>query len=142
MCRRVAEATRTDPATGRAIESSNKWRAIYISGQIHHSLGEPAEAITEYGRVADRFPDAKETIAYFTRKAIELPEVTTAKPEKGVGNGELGVGEEKKDGGNEPETNPPSPPRRGRGVGGEGAVQEADAQKGGMIVQFRRLSSN
>jgi len=80
MCRRVAEATRTDPATGRVIESSNKWRAIYISGQIHHSLGEPAEAITEYGRVADRFPDAKETIAYFTRKAIELPEVTAVKP--------------------------------------------------------------
>ncbi len=81
MCRRVAEATRTDPATGREIESKNKWRAVYISGQVHHSLGEPAEAITEYTRVVDRFPDAKETIAYFTRKAIELPEVTTARPD-------------------------------------------------------------
>lgn len=80
MCRRVAEATYTEPTTGRAIESRNKWRAIYISGQVHHSLGEPAEAIAEYNRVADRFPDAKETIAYFTRKAIDLPEITAVKP--------------------------------------------------------------
>jgi tetratricopeptide (TPR) repeat protein len=80
MCRRVAEATRTDSATGRTVESNNKWRAIYISGQVHHSLGEASEAIADYTQVADRFPDAKETIAYFTRKAIELPEITTIKP--------------------------------------------------------------
>jgi hypothetical protein len=47
---------------------------------VHHALGEPHSAIAEYQRVADRFPDAKETIAYFMRKAIELPEVTTVKP--------------------------------------------------------------
>ncbi len=81
LCRRVAEAKRTDPATGRDVESRNKWQAIYISGQVHHSLGEPAKAVAEYTRVADRFPDAKETIAYFTRKAIELPEITTVKPQ-------------------------------------------------------------
>ena len=34
----------------------------------------------EYRRVEDRFADAKEAIAYFLRKAIELPEVTTVKP--------------------------------------------------------------
>src|SRR5206468_3743982 len=39
-----------------------------------------AEAIAEYNRVADRFPDARETIQYFTRKAIELPEITMVKP--------------------------------------------------------------
>ncbi|NIO30891.1 MAG: hypothetical protein GTN75_03720, partial [Gemmatimonadetes bacterium] len=31
-------------------------------------------------RVEDRFPDAKQSIAYFLRKAIKLPEVTTVKP--------------------------------------------------------------
>jgi tetratricopeptide (TPR) repeat protein len=80
MCRRVAEVTHKDPVTGRAAESKNKWRAIYISGQVHHSLGEPGAAIAEYTRVADRFPDAKETIDYFTRKSIELPEITAVKP--------------------------------------------------------------
>ena len=67
-------------ATGREVESPNKWRAIYILGQIYHSLGQAAEAIREYRRVEDRFADAKEAIDYFLRKAIELPEVTTVKP--------------------------------------------------------------
>jgi hypothetical protein len=62
------------------VEARNKWQAIYILGQVHHSLGQAAEAIKEYTRVEDRFADAKEAIAYFTRKAIELPEVTTVKP--------------------------------------------------------------
>ncbi len=80
MCRKVAEAMRTDKTTGRRLEARNKWRAIYILGQVHHSLGEAAKAIAEYGRVEDRFADAKQSIAYFTRKAIELPEVSTVKP--------------------------------------------------------------
>jgi uncharacterized protein YfaS (alpha-2-macroglobulin family)/tetratricopeptide (TPR) repeat protein len=84
LCRRVAETTHSDPATGRVSESRNKWRAIYISGQVHHALGEPSEAIADYSRVADRFPDAKETIAFFTRRAIELPEITAVKPPKEV----------------------------------------------------------
>jgi tetratricopeptide (TPR) repeat protein len=79
MCRKVAELKRTDK-TGREVESPNKWRAIYILGQIFHSLGEAAQAIGEYRRVEDRFADAKEAIAYFLRKAIELPEVSTVKP--------------------------------------------------------------
>jgi len=80
MCRKVAEAMRVDKATGREVEARNKWRAIYILGQVHHSLGEAAEAIAEYHRVEDRFPDAKQSIDYFTRKAIELPEVFTVTP--------------------------------------------------------------
>ena len=80
MCRKVAEAKRLDKATGREVESPNKWQAIYILGQIYHSLGEAADAIREYRRVEDRFADAKEAIDYFLRKAIELPEVTTVKP--------------------------------------------------------------
>ena len=85
MCRKVAEAKRIDEQTGREKESDDKWRAIYILGQIHHSLGQPAEAIAEYRRVEDRFPDAKQSIDYFTRKDIQLPEVTTVEPKKPVG---------------------------------------------------------
>ncbi len=84
MCRKVAEAKRIDEQTGREKESDDKWRAIYILGQIHHSLGQPAEAIAEYRRVEDRFPDAKQSIDYFTRKDIQLPEVTTVKPKTAV----------------------------------------------------------
>ena len=80
MCRKVAEVKRLDERTGRERESDDKWRAIYILGQIHHSLGEAAEAIVQYRLVEDRFPDAKQSIEYFTRKAIRLPEVTTIKP--------------------------------------------------------------
>ncbi|NLS96777.1 MAG: tetratricopeptide repeat protein [Planctomycetaceae bacterium] len=84
MCGKVAEAKRVDPATGNEKESDDKWRAIYILGQIHHSLGEAAEAVKEYRRVEDRFPDAKQSIEYFTRKEIEIPEVTTVEPDKPV----------------------------------------------------------
>lgn len=79
MCRKVAESTRPDPQ-GRPREAVNKWQAIYILGQVHHSLGRAIEAIAEYTRVADRFPDAKSAIDYFVRKEISLPEVSTFKP--------------------------------------------------------------
>lgn len=82
MCRKVAETKRTEPQTGREIESRNKWQAIYILGQVYHSLGKAADAIREYTRVADRFADAKQAIDYFTHKAISLPEVTTFEPEE------------------------------------------------------------
>ena len=80
VCGKVAETRRVDPRTGAQRDSSNKWQAVYILGQVHHSLGEAAQAIVEYRRVEDRFADAKEAILYFTRKAIDLPEVTTVKP--------------------------------------------------------------
>lgn len=80
MCRKVAEWKHVDKTTGREVESPNKWQAIYILGQIYHGLGEAAAAIREYRRVEDRFADAKEAIAYFLRKSIELPEVATVKP--------------------------------------------------------------
>ena len=84
MCRKVAQAKRVDKQTGRELESPNKWRAVYILGQVHHSLGEAADAISEYRRVEDRFADAKEAIDYFVRKGIELDEVTTVAPSKPV----------------------------------------------------------
>ncbi len=80
MCNKVAEAKRKDKRTGRLEDSPNKWQAIYILGQIHHSLGAAEAAIREYERVKDRFADALQAIDYFARKAIELPEVTTFEP--------------------------------------------------------------
>lgn len=79
-CEKVAETKRKDPATGIEVAAANKWQAIYIMGQIYHSLGKPAQAITEYKRVKGRFPDAGEAIDFFTRKNIKLPEVTSIKP--------------------------------------------------------------
>jgi len=84
MCSKVAEAKRKDKRTGRVADSPNKWQAIYILGQIHHSLGAAEAAIREYTRVIDRFVDAGQAIDYFARKAIELPEVTTFQPGKPV----------------------------------------------------------
>jgi hypothetical protein len=80
MCAKVAEAKRKEKATGRWIESPNKWQAIYILGQIHHSLGEAEAAIGQYERVKDRFADALQAIDYFVRKEIRLPEVVTFPP--------------------------------------------------------------
>lgn len=80
MCRKVADATRVDPETGRQEPSRNKWQAVYILGQVYHSLGKAADAVREYRRVEDQFVDARQSIAYFLRKAIELPEVVTLKP--------------------------------------------------------------
>lgn len=80
MCRQVADTLRVDPRTGRETETRNKWQAVYMLGQIYHSLGQAVLAIAEYGRVADRFDDARKAIEYFRRKDLALPEVTTVLP--------------------------------------------------------------
>ena len=80
MCRKVAEWKRIDPASKAETEAVNRWQAVYIMGQVHHSLGQAAQAIEQYQLVADRFADAKEAIDFFTRKALTLPEVTTIQP--------------------------------------------------------------
>jgi len=80
VCQGVADARRTDRKTGRKVDARNKWRAIYIMGQIYHSLGQASSAIGQYERVKDRFADAAQAIDYFARQAIELPEVTTLRP--------------------------------------------------------------
>jgi len=80
MLRKVADSKPIDKATGRPTESPNKWPAIYILGQIYHSLGKAADAIGQYRLVEDRYPDTKKSIQYFQRKAIRLPEVTTVRP--------------------------------------------------------------
>jgi tetratricopeptide (TPR) repeat protein len=80
LSRKVAEARFAVPETGGQRDADNKWEAVYIMGQIYHSLGQAAEAIAEYTRVKDRFADAAEAITFFTRKAIGFEEVTTIKP--------------------------------------------------------------
>lgn len=80
MCRKVAETKRVNAASGREEDCRNKWQAIYILGQVYHSLGDATRAIGEYRRVEDKFPDAKQSIEYFLRKSIELPEVIAVKP--------------------------------------------------------------
>ena len=80
MCRKVAETRHLDKPSGRMVDSVNKHRAIYILGQIRESLGQRADAIREYRRVADRIPDAKSSVAYFLRKQISLPDCTTLRP--------------------------------------------------------------
>ncbi|MCA9263196.1 MAG: tetratricopeptide repeat protein [Planctomycetales bacterium] len=80
VCRKVIEMRRKDEATGRLVPSSNHFRAIYIVGQIHHSLGQAREAIENYTRVKDKFSDAAEAIGYFTHRMIQLPEVTSVPP--------------------------------------------------------------
>ena len=39
MARKVAESKHVDKQTGREEESPNKWQAVYIMGQVFHSLG-------------------------------------------------------------------------------------------------------
>lgn len=84
MCRKVSEATRVDKSTGRQGEARNKWLAIYILGQIYHSLDQPEKAIEQYRRVEDRFDDALASIEDFQRQRIALPELTTVVPGKPV----------------------------------------------------------
>ncbi len=79
ICRKVAETKFGEGAAQR--DAANKWEAVYIMGQIYHSIGEAAEAIEEYSQVKERFPDASEAIQYFERQAISLPEVTTIAPD-------------------------------------------------------------
>ena len=80
MLRKVAAYKPVDPATGRTTDGANKWPALFILAQIYHSQGKTPEAIRQYRLVEEHFPDAKKSIAYFVRKAIKLPELTTVRP--------------------------------------------------------------
>ena len=61
-------------------ESKDRDYARYITAQIHHAQGQPAEAIEWYEKVQSLYPDAKEAIDYFEEQKIALEEVTTFKP--------------------------------------------------------------
>ncbi len=79
-CKKVADMKTKDPNTGIELAAANREQAIYIMGQVFHSLGKASQAISEYEQVKQKFPDASEAIDFFVRKEIRLPEVTTIKP--------------------------------------------------------------
>ncbi len=79
LCRQVAEMKVKDQH-GVEQESKNKWLALYMIGQIFHARGNPQQAIESYEKVKDRFPDAREAIAYFEHKALSFEEVSTFRP--------------------------------------------------------------
>ncbi|MCP4396090.1 MAG: tetratricopeptide repeat protein, partial [bacterium] len=81
LCRKIATGKYPDKQ-GKMRESDHKDLAIYIMGQIYHSMGQPEKAIAEYEKVKERFPDAKEVIEYFRRKALNLDEVGRFRPDE------------------------------------------------------------
>ncbi|WDI39828.1 DUF6340 family protein [Bremerella sp. P1] len=84
MSDKVAQSVPASQRNSNSVAAQNRWRAIYIMGQIHHSLNEAAKAIANYTEVKDRFVDAAQAINYFTRQAISLEEVTSFLPDEKV----------------------------------------------------------
>ncbi|MHC2069702.1 tetratricopeptide repeat protein [Bremerella sp. T1] len=84
MSDKVAESVDASQRNTNSVAAQNRWRAIYIMGQIYHSLNQAAKAIDNYSQVKDRFVDAAQAIDYFTREAISVEEVTSFLPEEDV----------------------------------------------------------
>ena len=76
-----ALASATNVANG---ESKDRDYARYITAQIYHATGKPAEAMTWYEKVSSLYPDAAAAIDYFKEKKIRMGEVTTLKPGEAV----------------------------------------------------------
>jgi len=81
LCQRLATEKYLSRA-GQAAPSDYRALALYIAAQVHHSRGEPAEAVKFYRQVAEQFSDASEALNYFERKRLDLPEVTFARGEE------------------------------------------------------------
>ena len=79
VAKAIAEATYKD-ASGVEQPSPNKWQAIYILGQIYDARRRPAQALTYYKQVAERFTDAAGAVKSLTREDLTLPEVTVVRP--------------------------------------------------------------
>ncbi|MGY8770169.1 MAG: MG2 domain-containing protein [Pirellulales bacterium] len=78
LCEKVATYKRPTNLSGNHEQAEqNKWRTIYIMGQVYHSLGDAADAIKQYTQVKDRFADAAQAIEFFVRKDIALDEIST-----------------------------------------------------------------
>ncbi|MEM7011133.1 MAG: MG2 domain-containing protein, partial [Verrucomicrobiota bacterium] len=71
----LASATRV--AEG---ESKDRDYARYITAQIYHATGKPADAMEWYEKVRELYPDAADAIDYFQEKKISMGEVTTLQP--------------------------------------------------------------
>ncbi len=61
-------------------ESKDRDLARYITGQIYHAEGKPAEAVVWYGKVKAKYPDAADALAAFEEKKIGVPEIATYPP--------------------------------------------------------------
>lgn len=61
-------------------ESKDRDYARYVTAQVHHAQGQPAQAIEWYQKVKTVYEDAAEAIAWFEEKKVSLPEVTIFKP--------------------------------------------------------------
>ena len=72
-----ALASATSVANG---ESKDRDYARYITAQIYHATGRPAEAMDWYQKVRELYPDAADAIDYFKEKKISMGEVTTFQP--------------------------------------------------------------
>ena len=64
-------------AAGTSTDAPN---ARYITAQIYHAQGRPAEAIKWYEKVKDEFDDAEESISVLQEKGVKLPPATSIKP--------------------------------------------------------------
>ncbi len=65
-------------------DSKDRDYARYITAQIYHATGKPADAMTWYEKVSQLYPDAADAIDYFKEKKISMGEVTTLKPGEAV----------------------------------------------------------
>ena len=61
-------------------ESKDRDYARYVTAQIYHAQGKPAEAIGWYQQVAKVYEDAAQAITLFEEKRVALPEVSIFKP--------------------------------------------------------------
>lgn len=79
LCKKVSEAQYYNERK-ELTYSTNRDLAVFIIGQIYHSLGKANLAVERYKKVTEKFPDAREAIATFERVSLSLPEVTTVRP--------------------------------------------------------------
>lgn len=76
-----ALASATSVANG---DSKDCDYARYITAQIYHATGKPADAMIWYEKVRQLYPDAANAIDYFKEKKIRMGEVTTLQPGEAV----------------------------------------------------------
>ncbi len=72
-----ALASATSVANG---DSKDRDYARYITAQIYHATGKPADAMTWYEKVRKLYPDAAAAINYFKEQKISMGEVVTLQP--------------------------------------------------------------
>lgn len=79
VAKKIAESTYKDE-NGVEQPGPNKWEAIYILGQIYDARQQPAQALSYYEKVADRFSDAAGAVKALKREKLVVPEVVVIHP--------------------------------------------------------------